>query len=50
MNKKGNIHETRVNDHHDHSKTDGISIKGGEWLIKDQCCGEIFIPEEFSED
>ena len=44
-NRKGNIHESRVN-----NSNGGKQFKGCEWLFTDQKCEEVFIPEDFSED
>ena len=42
---KSHMQETHVND-----STEKSYIKGGEFLVRDQTCDEIFIKEEFSED
>jgi hypothetical protein len=45
MTTKGEIQETHVN-----NEATPAFIKGGEFLVRDQDCSEVFIPEEFKED
>ena len=43
--RKDQLFETHVN-----QDTGTPQLQGGEWLVKDQTCQEIFILEEFSSD